>query len=100
MTKSAAAMRIGVLDSAAPNACIALGACLKRERVPEFFLTLLDGRHRLTDRGARHEVERDRHRGELTRMVDDEGRDLHRCVDQRGQRYLLPARRFDIDAIE
>ena len=44
--------------------------------------------------------ERDRHRRELAGVVDHERPDFHDRVDQRGQRYLLPARRFDVDAVE
>ena len=93
MTKSAAAMRIGVLDSDAAECLgVALKAGLQRERRAQLLFDLLDGADRLTDRGARREIERDRHRGELALMVDHERRDLHDAVDQRGQRHLLPAR--------
>ncbi len=71
---------------------VALKARLQRERLAQVFFDLLDGAHRLTDRGAGREVERDRHRGKLTLVVDDERRHRHDAVDQRGQGHLLPAR--------
>ena len=71
---------------------VALKAGLQRERLAQLFFDLLNGAYRLADRGARREIERDRHRRELALMVDDERRHLHDGVDQRGQRHLLPAR--------
>ena len=63
---------------------VALKARLERERLAQLFFNLLDGAYRLTDRGARREIERDRHRRELALMVDDERRHLHDAVDQGG----------------
>ena len=71
---------------------VALEAGLQRQRLAQLFFDLLDGADRLADRGARREIERDRHRRELALMVDDERRHLHDAVDQRGQRHLLSAR--------
>src|SRR5437588_5437464 len=61
---------------------IALKAGLKREWLAEILLDLLDGAHRLADRRARQEVERDRYRRELALMIDHERRDLHDGVDE------------------
>ena len=93
MTKSAAAMRIGVLFSDAPNAwALPWKARLERERRAQLLFDLLDCAYRIANRGARGEIERDRNRGELALMVDHERRDLHHRIDQRGYRHLLPAR--------
>jgi hypothetical protein len=71
---------------------IALEAGLQREWRVQLFFDLLDRAHHLPDRGAGLQIERDRHRRELALMVDDERRDLHDAVDQRGERYLLSGR--------
>ena len=71
---------------------VALKARLQRQRLAELLFDLLDGGDRLTDRRARLEIERDRHRGKLALMVDHERRHLDDAVDQGGQRHLLSAR--------
>jgi len=85
MTNSDATMRIGVLFSDAPNAwALPWKAGLERERRMQLFFNLLNAAHRLADRGARREIERDRHRRELALVIDHERRDLHHRIDQRG----------------
>src|SRR5882672_4144374 len=79
---------------------VALKARLEREGFAQLFFNLLDGADRLTDRGAWHQIVGDRHRRELALMVDDQRRYLDDAVNQGGQRHLLPARRFDINAVE
>ena len=57
---------------------VALEAGLERERLAEAAFSIrLNGAYRLADRGARREIERDRHRRELALMVDHERRGLH-----------------------
>src|ERR1700731_2620425 len=70
---------------------IALEAGLERQRRVQLFFNLLNIAYRLANRDARRKIERDRHRRELTRVVDHERRDLNRRIDQRGYRHLLAA---------
>ncbi len=81
--------RCGYQDRRALQRCaerlgVALKAGLQRERGVQLFFSRLNAAYRLADRGARCEVERDRHRGELALMVDHKRRDLHHRIDQRG----------------
>jgi hypothetical protein len=71
--------RCGDEDGRALQRCseglgVALKARLQREWWVQLFFNPLDGVHCLADRGTRGEIERDRGRGELALMVDDEGR--------------------------
>ena len=81
MTTSAAAIRIGVLDSDDWKAWALPWKLVGSESgLPSSFSTCWMARYRLPDRGARREIERDRHRRELALMVDHERRHLHaRC---------------------
>ena len=93
MTNSAATIRIGVLDSDAPKAwALPWKLVCSESGLPSCFSTCWMALDRLPDRGAGLQIERDRHRRELALMVDDERRDLHDAVDQRGERHLLAGR--------
>ena len=93
MTTSAAAIRIGVLESDAWKAwALPWKLVASDSRLAELLLDLLDGGNRLPDRNSRREVERDRHRRELALMIDHERRHLDRAGDQGPQRHLLASR--------
>ena len=78
-------MRIGVsFQRRAESLRVTLEAGLERERRVKRFFDRLNIAYRLADRGARCEIERDRHRWELALVVDHERRGLHHRIDQRG----------------
>jgi hypothetical protein len=78
-----------VLFNDAPNA---LEAGLQGQRRVQFLRDRLNAADGLANGRARREIERDRHRGELSLVVDDERGDLHDRIDQRRQGHLLAAR--------
>jgi hypothetical protein len=76
-------MRIGVLESDAPNAWALPWKLVCSERLADVLFDLLDGAYGRADRGAGQEVEGNRHRRELALVVHHEWRDFHHRLDQR-----------------